>query len=169
MSLKGYTIPRPTEGRSSLVPPPPWHYVGNFLVVDFWADPDAAVALLPGGLEPHDDPGRCSAVVAEWQGFSETGDELVDPSRSQYREAYVVVNAFLWKQALLIKDVGQYEAGDHDQRREHDDDQQSGQRAAGCRRCRERQTLREHVRPLRITPANDDGRHCDDGKCPRAA
>ena len=95
MSLKGYTIPRTTEGRSSLVPPPPWHYVGNFLVVDFWADPDAAVALLPEGLEPHDDPGRCSAVVAEWQGFSETGDELVDPSRSQYREAYVVVNALL--------------------------------------------------------------------------
>ena len=95
MSLKGYTIPRTAEGRASLVPPPPWHYVGNFLVVDFWADPDAAVALLPAGLEPHEDPGRCSAVVAEWQGFSESGDELVDPSRSQYREAYVVVNAML--------------------------------------------------------------------------
>src|SRR5918997_4112599 len=95
MALQGYTIPRTVEGRSSLVPPPPWHYVGTFLVVDFWADPDAATALLPLGLEPHADPGRCSAVVADWQGVSETGDELVDPSRSQYREFYVVVNAML--------------------------------------------------------------------------
>jgi len=95
MTLQGYTIPRTAEGRSSLVPPPPWHYVGNFLVVDFWADPDAATALLPGGLDPHPDPGRCSAVVAEWQGYSETGKELIDPSRSQYSEFYIVVNALL--------------------------------------------------------------------------
>ena len=33
MSLKGFTSPRTPEGRSSLVPYPPWHYVGAFLVV----------------------------------------------------------------------------------------------------------------------------------------
>ena len=95
MSLQGYTIPRTAEGRSGLVARPPWHYVGTFLVVDFWADPAAATALLPEGLEPHADPGRCSAVVADWQGCSESGDELLDPSRSQYREFYVVVGAML--------------------------------------------------------------------------
>ena len=31
--------------------PPPWHYVGDFLVVDYWADPDAAKAVLPEGLD----------------------------------------------------------------------------------------------------------------------
>ena len=39
--MKGYTAPRSAEGRASLVPRPPWHYVGTFLVVDYWADPDA--------------------------------------------------------------------------------------------------------------------------------
>ena len=94
MSLQGYTIPRTAEGR----------------VEPRAAAPVALRRQLPGGRllgrsgRGHRrccrrassriaDPGRCSAVVAEWQGFSETGDELVDPSRSQYREAYVVVNA----------------------------------------------------------------------------
>ena len=95
MTLNGYTLPRTPEGRSSLVPAPPWHYIGSFLVVDFWADPNRVAALLPPGLSPHPDPGRCAAVVADWQGLSETGSELLDPVRSQYREFYVVLNALL--------------------------------------------------------------------------
>ena len=50
MRLQGYSIPRTSTGRASLVPPPPWHYVGDFLVVDYWADPDAVRAVLPEGL-----------------------------------------------------------------------------------------------------------------------
>ena len=95
MSLRGYTLPRTPEGRSSLVPQPPWHYVGDFLVIEYWADPEAAVSFLPPGLEPHPDPGRCAAVFADWQSFSEGGDELTDPSRSQYKEFFIVVNALL--------------------------------------------------------------------------
>ena len=95
MTLQGYTIPRTPSGRAGLVPPPPWHYVADFLVVDFHADPDAAVSLLPEGLDPHPDPGRCAAVFADWQSISEAGDELVDPVRSHYREFYLVVNALL--------------------------------------------------------------------------
>jgi acetoacetate decarboxylase len=94
--LKGFTTPRTPSGGAGLVPPPPWHYVGDFLVVDFHADPDAASSLLPPGLEPFaDDPGRCAAVFADWQSFSEGGDELLDPARSQYKEMYLVVNALL--------------------------------------------------------------------------
>ena len=44
--VTGYTIPRSPEGRSSLVPYPPWHYVGDFLVVEYWADPDAGGVVL---------------------------------------------------------------------------------------------------------------------------
>ena len=94
-SLQGYTTPRTPEGRAGLVPPPPWHYVGDFLVVDFWADPEKAVSLLPDGLEPHPDAGRCAAVFADWQSCSQDGDELLDPSRSHYKEFYLVVNALL--------------------------------------------------------------------------
>lgn len=96
MSLQGYTTPRTPSGRAGLVPPPPWHYVGDFLVVDFHADPEAAASLLPEGLDPlAQDPGRCAAVFADWQSFSEGGDELTDPVRSQYHEFYLVVNALL--------------------------------------------------------------------------
>jgi hypothetical protein len=96
MSLSGFTTPRTPSGRGGLVPPPPWHYVGDFLVVDFHADPEAAVSLLPPGLEPFaDDPGRCAAVFADWQSFSQDGDELTDPVRSQYKEAYLVVTGLL--------------------------------------------------------------------------
>ena len=49
MTLQGYTVPRTPRGQASLVPPPPWHYVGDFLVVDFHADPDAAALAAAGG------------------------------------------------------------------------------------------------------------------------
>ena len=95
MTLHGYTVPRTPSGRASLVPPPPWHYVGDFLVVDFHAAPEAAASLLPEGLSPHPDPGRCAAVFVDWQSYSEDGDELTDPVRSQYREFYLVVSGLL--------------------------------------------------------------------------
>jgi acetoacetate decarboxylase len=95
VSLQGYTIPRTSTGRSSLVPSPPWHYVGTFLVVDYWADPDKVRAVLPEGLEPHPDAGRCAAVFADWQSCSDEGGEVLDPSRSQYKEFFVVANALL--------------------------------------------------------------------------
>jgi acetoacetate decarboxylase len=95
MTLQGYTVPRTPRGEASLVPPPPWHYVGDFLVVDFHADPDAASSLLPEGLAAHPDAGRCAAVFVDWQSHSEGGDELVDPARSQYREFYIVVSGLL--------------------------------------------------------------------------
>jgi hypothetical protein len=95
-ALTGYTVPRTPTGAASLVPPPPWHYVGDFLVVDFHADPEVAASLLPEGLAPFaGDPGRCAAVFADWQSYSEGGDELTDPSRSHYKEFYLVVNALL--------------------------------------------------------------------------
>ena len=53
---------------------------------------EAALAFLPDGIEPHPDPGRCAFVAADWQSCSEHADELVDPSRSQYKEVFVVVS-----------------------------------------------------------------------------
>jgi enduracididine biosynthesis enzyme MppR len=93
--LRGYSLPRSPEGRSSLVPAPPWHYVGDFLVLEYWADPEAVAAVLPSGLDPHPDPGRCAALFVDWQSCSDSGAELDDPVRSQYREFFVVVNALL--------------------------------------------------------------------------
>jgi acetoacetate decarboxylase len=77
------------------VPAPPWHYVGDFLVLEYWADPGAVAAVLPPGLDPSPDPGRAAAIFVDWQSCSEGGAELEDPVRSQYREFFVVVNALL--------------------------------------------------------------------------
>jgi hypothetical protein len=100
MTPRGYTAPLSPEGRASLVPYPPWHYAGDFLVIEFWAEPAAVAAVLPPGLAPHPDPGRCAAVFADWQSCSAGGSELVDPSRSQYREFFVVCNALLGEEEV---------------------------------------------------------------------
>ena len=91
--LTGYSLPQTRTGRSSLVPPPPWHYSGDFLIVEFRTDPDAARALLPPELEPGDDLGSAAAIFVDWQSCSESGDELVDPVRAQYKEFFVVLAA----------------------------------------------------------------------------
>ena len=94
MSSKGYSLPLTPEGRSSIIPAPPWHYVGDFLVIEYWADPAAVAAVLPEGLEPFaDDPGRCAALFVDWQSCTDSGEELLDPARGQYREFFLVVNA----------------------------------------------------------------------------
>jgi acetoacetate decarboxylase len=69
--------------------------VGDFLVIEYWAEPAAVEALLPPGLEPHPDPGRCAALFVDWQSCSDSREELDDPVRSQYREFFVIVNALL--------------------------------------------------------------------------
>lgn len=96
MSLRGYSLPRTPLGRASLVPAPPWHYAGEFLVLEYWAEPDAVAAVLPSGLEPYaDDPGRCAALFVDWQWCTDGGGELDDPVRGQYREFFIVVSALL--------------------------------------------------------------------------
>jgi len=93
---RGYSLPLSPQGSASLVPSPPWHYVGDFLVIEYWADPDAVAAVLPPGLAPYpDDPGRCAALFVDWQSCSDGGAELLDPARSQYKEFFIVVNAML--------------------------------------------------------------------------
>ena len=78
------------------MPAPPWHYVGDFLVIEFWCDPDAVAAALPAGLEPFaDDPGRAAALFVDWQSCVTDRNELVDPARSQYKEFFLILNATL--------------------------------------------------------------------------
>ena len=99
--LQGYSLPRAPEGKSSLVPAPPWHYVGDFLVIEYWADPEAVAAVLPPPLSPYpDDPGRCAALFVDWQSCSDDGAELLDPVRAQYKEFFIVVNA-VYKDELV--------------------------------------------------------------------
>lgn len=108
-NLHGFLFPRTATGRASLLPAPPWYYSGDVLTVEYRADPDAVARLLPAPLEPaHDDedPGAVAFVVADWQSCSATLEELDDPVRSQYMEAFFVVRCRwqgrVWSRCVYI-------------------------------------------------------------------
>ncbi len=94
MTLTGLPFPRTQLGQAAILPPPPWHYSGDLLTVEYRTDPSAIRALLPAELSlAHDDedPGAVAFIWADWQSCGADGAELLDPIRSQYREAFVVV------------------------------------------------------------------------------
>jgi acetoacetate decarboxylase len=93
MTLHGFTLPQTSTGRSSIVAPPPWHYSGEIIAVDFTASVDAVVALLPKGMKPSPD-GAASVVFADWCSASDHDERVIaDPAVGQYHEAYVVLHA----------------------------------------------------------------------------
>jgi acetoacetate decarboxylase len=88
-------VPRSPSGEASIVPPPPWHYSGDVLTLEYRTDPANVAALLPPGVEPApEDPGAVALIWADWQSCSDGGDELLDPVRSQYKECFVVVRCW---------------------------------------------------------------------------
>src|SRR5690349_16836227 len=92
MTLRGYTAPLSPNGKAGILPPPPWHYSGDLLIIEYHTDPEAVIALLPPELEPGDDPGVVAAVFADWQSCSDDLHELTDPIRAQYKEFYIVIS-----------------------------------------------------------------------------
>ena len=89
---QGFFYPRTATGRAGLLPPPPWYYSGDLLTVEYRTDPAAVAALLPEPLAVADeDPGAVALIWADWQSCGASREELLDPVRSQYKEAFVVV------------------------------------------------------------------------------
>lgn len=92
IEMRGFFYPRTPSGRSSLIPAPPWHYSGDLLTVEYRTDPARVAELLPPPLSPaEEDPGAVALIWADWQSCSSSREELLDPVRSQYKEAFVVV------------------------------------------------------------------------------
>jgi acetoacetate decarboxylase len=90
--MHGFFFPRTASGTSSLIPSPPWFYSGDLLTVEYRTDPARVAELLPAPLElVEDDPGAVALIWADWQSCSSSREELLDPVRSQYKEAFVVV------------------------------------------------------------------------------
>jgi len=95
VALKGWSLPLSPEGRASLVPPPPWHFSGDALGVDFRGSPEAMAAVLPEAMEPAGD-GSATFVFVDWSSSADADPRMgADPARGQYKEAYVVVQATL--------------------------------------------------------------------------
>ena len=93
-ALNGFIFPRTVGGTASILPPPPWHYSGDLLTVEFRTDPSRVAELLPDPLTlvPDDqDPGAVAMIFADWQSCGNDFSELDDPVRAQYKEAFVVV------------------------------------------------------------------------------
>ncbi|MEV5975764.1 acetoacetate decarboxylase family protein [Streptomyces sp. NPDC052114] len=90
--VQGFFPPKTATGRSSLVPPPPWHYSGDLLTIEYRTDPARVRELLPAPLDPApDDPGAVALIWADWQSCGPTRAELLDPVRAQYKECFAVV------------------------------------------------------------------------------
>jgi acetoacetate decarboxylase len=95
MSLHGWSLPLSPEGRASLVPPPPWHFSGDVIGIDFRGDPAAMAAVLPQSLHPVGD-GSATFLFIDWSSSSDSDPRIAaDPARGQYKEAYVEVHATL--------------------------------------------------------------------------
>jgi Acetoacetate decarboxylase (ADC) len=94
--LKGFTAPRSPLGVAALVPPPPWHFAGDVLAVEFWNDPDMAVHILPTGVElDRERPGHSVALFTDYQ-FTAQNSEYLDPARYRCRGFSVLLDA-MWK------------------------------------------------------------------------
>ncbi len=88
--LKGFSVPMTPNGLASMVPTPPWHYVGTNMAVEFIADADKIAKYLPDGLEPSG--GRCTAFFCDWQTASgEIPEAYLNPQMSQYKEAAIMM------------------------------------------------------------------------------
>jgi acetoacetate decarboxylase len=91
-TVHGFFFPKTASGASSLIPSPPWRYSGDLLTVEYRTDPARVRELLPEPLELADeDPGAVALIWADWQSCSASGEELLDPVLSQYKEAFAVV------------------------------------------------------------------------------
>lgn len=91
--LTGFHVPLTPRGLSTLNPAPPWHYSGDFVSVEFWAQPGVVSTYLPAGLQPDDEAGgRATAFFLDWE-FSGDLDEFLDPARYQYREFFLLLDA----------------------------------------------------------------------------
>lgn len=88
---RGYSLPLSPSGVSSMLTPPPWHFAGEVVMVDYRVDPDAAARFLPPELDLGPDPGAAAAVFAHWQWCSESGEELADPRRCQFGEFLILI------------------------------------------------------------------------------
>ncbi|MFE7575963.1 enduracididine biosynthesis enzyme MppR [Streptomyces sp. NPDC057521] len=90
-SLRGYSLPLSPSGTSATLTPPPWHFSGEVVMVDYHVDPAAAARFLPPELTPGTDAGQAAAVFAHWQWCSEPDTESADPGVGQFSEFLILL------------------------------------------------------------------------------
>lgn len=89
--LRGYSLPLSPTGQASMLTPPPWHFSGEVILVDYRVDPQIARRFLPPQLSLGADPGAAAAVFASWQWCSDTSVEANDPALNQFNEFLILL------------------------------------------------------------------------------
>src|ERR1700745_2297065 len=90
---KAVSVPITPQEKSALATLPPWHYSSDCIAIEYWTDPKAVAALLPPGVALDErSGGRAFFWFLDGQ-FTASDDELTDPARFQYREAFALVEA----------------------------------------------------------------------------
>lgn len=74
-----------------MVTPPPWHFSGNMLWIDYRVDPDAAMKFLPEGLCLTQGDMTAAVVFSEWEWCSADFRESDDPVRCQFSEFQILL------------------------------------------------------------------------------
>ena len=93
--LNGFSLPMTPSGKASMVPTPPWHYVGNILRVEYLADRKKVAEYLPEGMEAAED-GHCTLYFIEWQTASRDFPErYLQPEISQYHETLIAIHTVM--------------------------------------------------------------------------
>ena len=94
--LKGFAVPLSPLATAALTPPPPWHFAGDVLAVEFWGDPELSADTLPSGVElDGKGNGHAVALFLDYQ-FTAQDDEHLDPARYQSRGFAVLLDA-IWR------------------------------------------------------------------------
>ena len=83
-----------------MIPAPPWHFAGDALWITYRADPDAVAAFLPVGLRPGQNSVNAAIGFYDWQWCSDSGAELSDPVRAQFKECLIVLDCLLGDQPV---------------------------------------------------------------------
>lgn len=90
--MGSFLFPHTPSGKSSLIPPPPWHYSGEMITVEYRTNPERVAELLPEGASlAAEDPGAVALIWADWQSSGDDFAEVLDPGRGQYKEVFAVI------------------------------------------------------------------------------
>lgn len=89
--LRGYSLPLSPTGQASMLTPPPWHFSGEVILVEYQADPRVIRRFLPPQLSLGAEPGAAAAVFASWQWCSDTSAEVTEPALNQFNEFLILL------------------------------------------------------------------------------
>ena len=94
--MQGFTRPFSPQGRASAVPPFPWKFAGDLLLIHFKADPQGLAGFLPPPLTPSDPADEAFVWSPDLRCYPADFDAgSVNPARTHYSVAVVGIPCML--------------------------------------------------------------------------